>query len=201
MISGQNPTLTKPAVMVQKIKEDGLIIVIPSDKKKTDEIQRLIDSDEVKEKTKANLRKKLASALRRTELTARSIDAWFDSIYHFSPAYTCYDYQLKNVQNDTLQLIDNLNDQPFLILKNTATFLVNGRIKHSTSTGIESWIFRDRNMEAIPRPFPNSVSLRSIKMFFRGLFLNEEKEIDKNSEDLATKAQGHLVEYFLKTNF
>jgi len=163
--------------------EKGIMVFqLKTQAKKMAELERLINSPDVTEKSKQRLRKeKLDEETIRKKFNDDLI-AGIQSNYKFSDYMIIYDVDAKFLENPSkIQIIKS--SKPALDLSNSFYLLV--KESWTNGSGLEALIVHDQFQVPLQQPFPYYYKINSIDRLFWSLF--SSKTYYRKSADKITK--------------
>lgn len=183
---------------IQSLKNGTLVVRLKSKNNKIKKIEELLASNELKESTRARLRKELTSTIDQRNKYNTSLTNAFSNLYSFSNVYYMYDtasVSLKKGVKSGIFLDKNLELDPSIKIPEGDFFIVKTGTTNSTSTtGIQALVIMDKNLKDLSRPFPYYVRINSIARLFTRVF-NHRNLVKKDSREVVQKLERKLRRY------
>ena len=187
----------KAEMAIKNLKAGVLLVRLPSERRKLEELDRRIASDRLDAKSRERLKGLKEEVIKDRDKTNQEFVSAFSSKYNFSEIFFFYDTSsvaIKNGAQDGVFLDKEMNLVPSISLK-SRPFLVlrSGSLKENT-TGLEALVVMNEQFEDLTRPFPYYVRMRGIGHLLAKV-LNPGKVSRRSGLKLAEKLNLKLWEF------
>lgn len=165
----------RAGIHIQNIKSSGVVVVLESNRRKMEVLEREVDIvDEEKNSKKSRSKKKLENLQEKTNERAQSMMMGFEDHYDFSEVFFIWDFDIPHLRSrpdSSLLLNRDLEYFPTTDFSGDGDlyFIMRGRVDQGTGSGLEAYIVKDRNLNYLCRPFPYYVG-RNDNWFINALF-------------------------------
>ena len=164
---------------LQKLEEGVLIVVLKTDYRKKEELQRILDNDSSSKKTKKKAKKRLEKSNQERSVLHEELISAFHQTYTFSAFRCIYDADLGDFKSGKRGLFinENLEKDPSILLEEKLPFYYAHEEYTKSSDGVRvlSYIIFDEERNRLPPPFP-SVKITDLgpAMLLRSVFDKNE---------------------------
>ena len=139
---------------ILQLKEGVLIVVLPTRHKKIAELERLLASDELSDKSRRRLGRMLADTRASVASLQQALRNAFRDAYRFSAVAFAYDHEAVRLKPAELALTD-VSGAPFALPPGRPVyFAMLGRTDPQTGSSMEALLIADAQREVLQRPFP-----------------------------------------------
>lgn len=159
--------------MVKELKEGILIVRLPSEQKKIQELERLAALEESSNNMKKQYKKSIKTIIKDRDESNKALVAAFSSVYDFSEVLFFYDTASVAIKEgrQTGFVNSSLKEDPTINLNNKAFYVLRqGGLDASTSTGLDAIVVMDNQFVDLQRPFPYYVRIRGFMQVFKKIF-------------------------------
>ncbi len=151
---GAQPPLSVAEHHILNLKEGVLVVVLPTRHKKIAELERLLASDELSDKSRRRLGRILADTRASVASLQAALRNAFRDAYRFSAVAFAYDHEVVRLKPAELALTD-VSGAPFALPPDRPVyFAMLGRTDPLTGSSMEALLIADAQREVLQRPFP-----------------------------------------------
>lgn len=187
---------------VRRLRQGILIVRLPSNHRKIEAYQELIDGGNLKEGEQQRLERQKAVTLEETREFNRLVMEAFAREYNFSAVQFTLDTSTAHLLsgnrhgfflNDSLEIDPDIQREP-----GTGYILRIGSTDYANSTGIEAMIIADDELNDLKAPFPYYSRLHHFSAVMGSIF-PAEKQREKDIRRTVRKLNRGLNSFYLKT--
>ncbi|GJM33105.1 MAG: hypothetical protein DHS20C18_21060 [Saprospiraceae bacterium] len=181
-----------------ELQKGVLILRLPSESKKIKAMQQVLAKD-INDADRTRLEKQIESTRLKNEQENRLVVDAFDNYFSFVPIYVIYDTAtialLEGRSGDYL-LDTKLNPISLDTIRGKSFYIARlGSTDQANTTGAESIIIMDKNLNDLQSPFPYAIKLHSLGYTLNTLLIPKEA-FEKRMEKVASKLNKNLEKFY-----
>ena len=191
------------AEQIKKLREGVLVVRLPSNQRKIDALQALIDGGELNEKDQQRMEGQLNETIENTRKANKRIITGFNQHYNYSEVVFMLDtavHALKRGQHTDIFLNDSLVLDPAIKLKGRDFFILRfGKLSQENSTGFQAIILSDANFKDLYKPLPYFVRINRLGSII-GTILPRPEQAQRNVDKIVIKLNKNLRRFYHKAH-
>lgn len=164
------------------------MVRVPTNHRKTLEIERILASKKLKKKNKERLETQLREARRQKETMKNNLETAFKNYYDFSEVILMYDTAMIHLKNGIRANIFLTDLSPQFFENKPVYTLRYGYTDVRNTTGIEAWILTNAENEDLVSPFPYYISAKNLtRKLPSDTLVPEEQDAEKEISQKGSK--------------
>lgn len=199
--SKENPRRAAAVAAIRTLKEGVLLVRLPSNHRKMQELERLLDEPSLDERRRKQLRTRLESLREDTRSFARTLRDAFLERYDFSDVLFLYDtVSWQTVQRHPAGYFLDSNLQPDPTLARPHDRYLFARMGHTNpegGQGIEALVISDAQLKDLQSPFPYYSMVNTLGAVFDTV-LGSPKARRKHTFKMVARLNKQLHRFYAK---
>lgn len=175
------------------LQTDGLIVQIPTNARKIEAMQEVLNNGDLTAQNYSRLADRLATTIEETRQQAKLIIEAFANGYAIGPVYFIPDtslVQLKEEHTSGYFYDQELNIDPSITLPDDFVLLRMGYVNAATGSGAEAMMLTRSDLSPLQPPFPDAVTFNNVGYLFNKLLapdIAERKRLEAAVNTLVRK--------------